>query len=89
MNREKLHIALAHLEVVNNLPADLFKTILFTRVLRLAKITDRVFFPAGRNDVSGPLPKIIYHQVQERYKTSLLSEASGFGLEYLGGDITV
>ena len=83
----KLYIALVHLAAAHNLPAGLFKTIV--RELRLAKIVDRGFVLPGRNEVSFTLLQIIYQQVLVRGKTSLLSEASVFGLAYLGDSATV
>ena len=61
----------------------------FVCVLILAKIVDRGFVPPERNKVSGPIMDIIYQQVQVRGKTSLLSEASLFGLACLGDGATV
>ena len=73
----------------HNLLTSFFKTITFLRVLRLAKIMDRSFVPLGNNKVIGTLLEIIYDKVQGRDKTSLMSEASVFGLAYIGDTATV
>ena len=60
LNREKLHIYLAHLSAAHNLPGGLFKTIVFAHVLKLENIMDGIFFHPGRNKVSGHILKIMY-----------------------------